>query len=200
MRAQATKTNFQYLSFQMQQLPEYEIAKGVLKGDSKSEAALYRRYCARMFSVCQRYADNRQEAEDMLQEGFIRVFADLRDFRFEGSLEGWVRRVVIRTALRYLRNKKNVTSLEAHDMEAEGCCPDELLAEEIDSSHKVIELMQHLPQGYRTVLNLYAIEGYSHEEIAGLLQISIGTSKSQLFKARNMLRSLLEKSIQKVNV
>lgn len=184
----------------MQQLSEYEIARGVLKGDTKSEEALYRRYCARMFSVCQRYADNRQEAEDILQEGFIRVFADLRDFRFEGSLEGWVRRVVIRTALRYLRSKKAVESLDVQDLEGETTCPDELLAEEIDSSQKVVELMQNLPQGYRTVLNLYAIEGYSHEEIAGLLGIGIGTSKSQLFKARNMLRGLLEKSIQKVNV
>lgn len=137
----------------------------------------------------------------MLQEGFIRVFADLRDFRFEGSLEGWIRRVIVRTALRHLRSKKELNRLELQeDLEMEANCPDELLADEIDSNRKVIDLMQDLPAGYRTVLNLYAIEGYCHEEIAGLLNISVGTSKSQLFKARNMLRGLLEKSAQKIRV
>lgn len=179
----------------MQDHSDIELVKGVLRGNPANEEALYRRFSAPMFRVCMRYAANRAEAEDMLQEGFMRVFTDLKDYRNAGSLEGWIRRVVVRAALRWLRNRR---AFEMDDL------PDDLfLAEPTSNGHHdhmdlsnesvlVVQLLQQLPTGYRTVLNLYAIEGYNHEEIAGLLNISVGTSRSQLSKARSLLRKMLE--------
>lgn len=172
---------------------DIHLVNGVLRGDARSEELLYRRFSVPMFRVCLRYAANRQEAEDMLQEGFMRVFTDLRDFRGEGSLEGWIRRVVIRSALRWLRRRRAFESLDGVSdsllqQTDESPEPDLLIHENC----LVTELLQQLPPGYRTVLNLHVIEGYSHEEIAGLLGIHVGTSRSQLSKARTTLRKLLE--------
>jgi len=180
----------------MHDFSDIELVNGVLRGKASCEEALYRRFSAPMFRVCMRYAANRSEAEDMLQEGFMRVFTDLKDYRQDGSLEGWIRRVVVRAALRWLRKRR---AFEMADL------PDELFLTEqngngnhdqaglIDESKLVVQLLQQLPTGYRTVLNLYAIEGYSHEEIAGLLNINVATSRSQLSKARAMLRKMMEK-------
>ena len=180
-------------------MPDYsniELVNGALKGDARCEEVLYSRFSLPMFRLCLRYAANRSEAEDMMQEGFMRVFTDLKHYRNEGSLEGWIRKVMVRAALRWLQQRR---AFEKSDL------PDELYliepngnghAEEhplVDESKQVIQLLQQLPPGYRTVLNLYAIEGYSHEEIAEILQISVGSSRSQLSKARNLLRKMLEK-------
>lgn len=172
---------------------EQEMIKGVLRGDARYEEALYRHFSVPMFKLCLRYAGDKSEAEDMLQEGFIRVFSDLGAYRFEGSLEGWIRRVVLRAALRVLRQKRYFDALEDFpDAHIDAAEPDEPAAG-VGASH-IARLMQMLPAGYRTVLNLYAVEGYSHEEIAGLMGISVGTSKSQLFKARAMMKILVEKN------
>lgn len=175
-----------------QEFTDIELVQGVLRGDTACEEALYHRFSVPMFRVCLRYAANRTEAEDMLQEGFLRVFVDLKHYRGEGSLEGWIRRVVIRAALRWLRQRR---AFAYADLEPEAL---QTTAEETpvpdwdgDDSKRVALLMQRLPPGYRTVLNLFAIEGYSHEEIADLLNISVGTSRSQLSKARTLLRKLL---------
>jgi RNA polymerase sigma-70 factor (ECF subfamily) len=187
----------------MHDYSDIELVKAVLQGNTASEEALYRRFSVPMFRVCLRYAANRPEAEDMLQEGFMRVFADLKDYREAGSLEGWIRRVVVRAALRWLRKRR---AFEMADL------PDEIFLaaqngnghhenlELVDESKKVVQCMQKLPTGYRTVLNLYAVEGYDHEEIAELLNINIGTSRSQLSKARVMLRKLLEneRTVQRI--
>lgn len=177
----------------MSDQPEHDLVKGILRGDVRCEERLYRRYSVPMFRVCLRYARDRAEAEDMLQEGFLRVFADLRHFRFEGSLEGWVRRVVVRAALRLLRRHRAFEQLDeqAPDFTATGFDPSEDDPLPQSDNALIVQLMQQLPPGYRTVLNLYAIEGYSHEEIAGLLGISVGTSRSQLFKARALLKKML---------
>lgn len=172
---------------------EHDLVKGVLRGDARCEESLYRRYSVPMFRVCLRYAHDRAEAEDLLQEGFLRVFADLRDFRFEGSLEGWIRRVVVRAALRALRRRRVFERLDEQTAEsADSQAPefDESLPE--SDNALVVAFLQRLPPGYRAVLNLYAIEGYSHEEIAGLLGISVGASRSQLFKARARLKKMLD--------
>lgn len=186
----------------MHEYSEIELVKGALRGKANCEEALYRRFSAPMFRVCLRYAANRSEAEDMLQEGFMRVFVDLKDYREEGSLEGWIRKVVVRAALRWLRNRR---AFEMADL------PDEIFlaeqngnghhdeSESADESKKVVQLMQQLPTGYRTVLNLYAVEGYAHEEIARLLNISVGTSRSQLSKARAMLRKLMDRKRVAIN-
>ncbi|MBL7776146.1 MAG: sigma-70 family RNA polymerase sigma factor [Saprospiraceae bacterium] len=177
---------------------DIELVRGALRGDARCEEALYRRFSQPMFRVCQRYAANRTEAEDMLQEGFLRVFADLRHFRHEGSLEGWVRRVIVRACLRWLRKRRALqwTELPEQFPELEESPPEEA-AFWADESRRAVQLLQNLPPGYRTVLNLYAIEGYRHEEIAEALGISTGASRSQLSKARQLLRKLFEKHQEK---
>ena len=164
-----------------------------MQGKAYCEELLYRRFCVSMFRVCLRYATNRSEAEDMLQEGFMRVFSDLRDYRGIGSLEGWIRKVVVRAALRWLRKRR---AFETDDLEPElipvPTVETELSEPQPDNSKLVSQLMQQLPTGYRTVLNWFAIEGYRHEEIAELLGISVGTSRSQLSKARTLLKKMLQ--------
>lgn len=177
----------------MTKSPEYELVRRILRGDARSEEQLYRLFSVPMFRVCLRYARDRGEAEDMLQEGFLRVFTGLRHFRFEGSLEGWVRRVIVHAALRHLQQRQVFEQLEEDVQVCDEAGP-EILPDELPPAAEnalIVRLMQQLPAGYRTVLNLFAIEGYSHEEIAGLLGISIGTSRSQLFKARTLLKKLL---------
>ncbi|MCC6462608.1 MAG: sigma-70 family RNA polymerase sigma factor [Saprospiraceae bacterium] len=170
---------------------DIQLLQGAQRGDARCEEALYRRFNVPMFRVCLRYAANRQEAEDMLQEGFLRVFADLSGYRGEGSLEGWVRRVIVRSALRWLRQRRAFGTFEDLD-DTLTVEPDEPPALFPNDDHRLVtQLLQQLPPGYRTVLNLFALEGYSHEEIAGLLGINIGTSRSQLSKARAMLKQLL---------
>ncbi len=174
-------------------LPEQELVRRILRGDTRSEEQLYRLFSVPMFRVCLRYARDRAEAEDMLQEGFLQVFADLRDFRFEGSLEGWIRRIIVRTALRQLRQRHGFEQLTEETL-AQETADQALLSEDsatLAENALIARLMQQLPAGYRTVLNLFAIEGYSHEEIAGLLGINVGTSRSQLHKARAQLKKLL---------
>lgn len=171
---------------------DIQLVQGAQRGDARCEEALYRRFSVTMFRVCLRYANDRQEAQDMLQEGFMRVFADLSDYRGDGSLEGWIRRVVVRAALRALQQRRVFEQFEdLPDTQSTG--PDESMPEKPPAAdlRAVTQLLQQLPPGYRSVLNLFAIEGYSHEEIAGLLGISIGTSRSQLSKARAMLKRLL---------
>ena len=170
---------------------ERQIVKGVLRGDTEAEATLYRMYAVAMFRVCLRYARDTPEAEDMVQEGFLQVFTDLPQYRFEGSLEGWIRKVIVRTALRHLRRRQVFEPLD-HTPEAF------LRREEPEEApplpdyfEQVVHLMQQLPEGYRTILNLYAVEGYSHDEISEMLGISAGTSRSQLHKARALLRKML---------
>jgi RNA polymerase sigma factor (sigma-70 family) len=179
----------------MNGISEHELVKAVLRGNPRSESVLYERFSVPMFRVCLRYAKDRHEAEDMLQEGFLRIYTDLNQFRFEGSLEGWMRKVMIRTALRLLRQRQSFDQLEALDTGLIIDEPPELEPLKTGEAARIAALMQQLPPGYRSVLNLYAIEGYTHDEIAELLEISVGTSKSQLFKARNMLKTLLEKSL-----
>ena len=177
----------------MSEPTDIQLVQGAQRGDARCEEALYRRFSVPMFRVCLRYAANRDEARDLLQEGFMRVFADLRDYRGEGSLEGWIRRVVIRAALRWLRKRRAFEPVEIlPDMPGDE--PDEPLEglNEAGDLRLVTHLLQQLPPGYRTVLNLYAIEGHSHEEIAALLGIGVGTSRSQLSKARAMLKKMLK--------
>lgn len=149
---------------------------------------LYEQYFRQMFRICLRYARTTEDAEDYLQEAFVRVFHDLRQFRMEGPLGAWIRRVVINTVLQQLRRRKIVfsgddvgdfTNINAPDKDLPGNLDAELLTRYI----------QNLPDGYRVVFNMYAIEGYTHQEIADTLGIQVGTSKSQLSKARAMLRS-----------
>ena len=159
------------------------------KGDPRAQRYIYDRYAPRMFAVCCRYLSADMEAEDALVTAFTKVFKHIGQYRFEGSFEGWIRRIVVNEALSMIRKNKSVTHLqiEIHPDEQDLTFPDSQL-----EADELIELIAALPTGYRTVFNLYAIEGYAHQEIAEQLGINENTSKSQLSRARKMLRDLLE--------
>jgi RNA polymerase sigma-70 factor (ECF subfamily) len=162
------------------------LVQGCLANDAKSQEALYTRYVRRMYAVCLRYARHEAEAQDMLQDGFIRVFGKLRDFRQAGSLEGWVRRIMVTTCINHLRRLAvRMEHIGTDDLPAPAV-PEEALA--TLGLQEVQALLAALPTGYRTVFNLYAVEGYDHAEIAALLGIGESTSRSQLAKARRMLQ------------
>lgn len=178
----------------MQQLNDQELVSGVLRGSPAHQTALYRQYSVPMFRVVLRFARDKAEAEDMLQDGFIRVFRDMAQFRGDGALGGWIRRIMVNTALSHLRKQRDFIRDTADFSPFESLFrTDEDFASNMDAE-TLMKYLQKLPPGYRAVFNLYAIDGFSHEEIAEQLGISIGTSKSQLFKAREYLKKMLDKS------
>lgn len=148
---------------------------------------LYNRFAPKMYAVCLRYANNADDAQDLLQEGFIKVYKNLHRFRAEGSFEGWIRRVFINSSIEHYRKKvaklATVSEKEESTIESRDSNAIDSLAEK-----DIIALIQDLSPGYRTVFNLYVIEGYSHKEIGELLSISEGTSKSQLARAKSILQ------------
>lgn len=172
-------------------LGEKELIQGCAKGDRASQKALYERYCRKMMVVCQRYARSTQEAEDILQEGFIKVFKAIPDFRSESKLETWITRIMINTALNSQRQKLYLMPMvDVTDV----ALPER---EEVSLSgfhlEELTKMVQSLPDGCRIVFNLFAIEGYGHQEIAKMLEISEGTSKSQYNRAKSLLRAKLER-------
>ena len=173
-------------------MTEQAILAGCLNNDPVAQRELYNRYSPKMLSVCYRFAPHREDAEDMLQEGFIRVFTQIQSFRNSGSFEGWIRRIIVHTCINFLKkHKKFNESLDlayvVNIQVKEETVPSLMLA------RQVVECIRLLPVGYRTVLNLYAIEGYSHKEIAGMLDIEESTSRSQYTRAKTMLESILVK-------
>jgi len=147
-----------------------------------------------MFRVVLRFARDRSEAEDMLQDGFIRVFRDMAQFRGEGALGGWIRRIMVNTALSHLRKQRDfLRDTPDYSPFENSLRTEEDFAANLDAE-TLLGYLQRLPPGYRAVFNLYVIEGFSHEEIAQQLGISVGTSKSQLFKAREYLKRIVDKS------
>ncbi len=163
-----------------------------------AQKALYLRYKNKMFVLCLRYANSREDAEDILQEGFVKVFRDLHQYKGAGSLEGWIRKVILNVALQYIRKQKTWQPQLMPDISMfENKLPSETEGETFDRElvRQVLHLMQQMPVGFRTVLNLYIMEEYSHQQIAEELGISIGTSKSQLFRAKAFLKELVEKTI-----
>jgi RNA polymerase sigma-70 factor (ECF subfamily) len=175
---------------------QQEILEACKKGNRLAQRHFYEHFKDKMFGVCLRYANNRQDAEDMLQEGFIKVFRDLHQYQGLGSLEGWVRRVIVNVALQMLRKQKNAFETMELDHVAYRFGEEMTVFEEGNELAKaLIKLMHKLPTGFRTVLNLYVMEEFSHAQIAEELGISIGTSKSQLNRAKAHLRALLDKSL-----
>ena len=171
---------------------EEQLVKDCLKDKPRAQRELYNLYAPKMLGVCLRYIGEEVEAEDVLMQGFIKVFKNLTKFRFEGSLEGWIRRIMINESLTYIRRNKTI-HLEIETVE--NIYSDEL---SIRTDHLELEdlvsFVSRLPAGYRTVFNLYAIEGFSHREIAEKLGINENTSKSQLSRARNMLQRFIKMS------
>lgn len=169
-----------------------ELIEHCLENDPRAQEFLYKRFSRRMYGVCLRFARNSLEADDILQEGFIKVFSFLKDFRQEGSLEGWIRRIVVNTAINYYNSKQNEWKETSIDKAESYQSVSEDTLDKISTSD-ILNLIQELPEGYRMVFNLYIIEGYNHQEIAEMLHISENTSKSQLSRARMTLQERLTK-------
>lgn len=165
---------------------EKDIIKGCCEGNIIAQKILYKSLSSKMFGVCMRYTNDYHIAEDILQDGFIKVFKNISKYRGEGSFEGWIRRIFVNTAIEHYRKKVNmyaVTEIESdHIKTYDGDIVDQLQAEDL------LRLIGELSPGYRTVFNMYVIEGYSHQEIGEMLGISEGTSKSQLSRARSLLQ------------
>lgn len=166
---------------------EYELAKAIKQGDRKAQTLLYDRYSGLMLAICLRYLGDKMLAEDVMIQGFMKIFDKIGQFSFNGSFEGWIKRIMVNEALMKLRSMKNI-EVDMDEVSASNFKTNETTSLERDD---LMNMIQSLPHGYRTVFNLYAIEGYSHAEIAKQLGISEGTSKSQLSRARALLQEKL---------
>ncbi len=165
-----------------------EIINGCLKGNRRDQELLYRRHAAKLYAVCLQYSGNDEEARDILQEGFIKIFENLVNYKHEGSFDGWMRRIMVNTALEKYRSKHMLHRVDDIDQIPE---PDAEPDNEDYAGLQAVDLMmiiRDLPPKYRMVFNLFAIEGYSHKEISSMMNISEGTSKSNLSRARVILQ------------
>jgi RNA polymerase sigma factor (sigma-70 family) len=164
------------------------IIKGCLDGNRRDQELLYRRHSAKLYAVCLQYSGNDDEARDILQEGFIKIFENLGHYKHEGSFEGWIRRITVNTALEKFRSKHNLYRVDDIDLITEPDAePDNQDYAGLEAND-LLEIIRELPPKYRMVFNLYAIEGYSHKEISKMANISEGTSKSNLSRARAILQ------------
>lgn len=176
-------------------LREEEIIKGCIKGDRSQQRALYEAYCQKMMAIAKRYTKTTEEAEDVLQEAFVKVFASIGSFRNDSKLNTWITRIVINTALNAQRSKLyllpmvDIENTNLHENESVSLAGFELA--------ELISMIQSLPDGCRMVFNLFAIEGYSHKEIGEMLGVNEGTSKSQYNRAKELLRLKLKNHEEK---
>jgi RNA polymerase sigma factor (sigma-70 family) len=179
----------------IQELPDAELVKGCLAGNASYQQFLYNQFAARMLTVCILYTSNRAEAEDILQESFIIVYEKLWQFKGAGSLEGWIRRIVVNKCLEHFRKATQILPL----VTIEGIENDYYSVEEIASSiakKELLRMIHELPPRYRLVFNLYVFEEMPHKEIAKLLEITEGTSKSNLFNAREILKKKINQNMK----
>lgn len=169
---------------------EEKIVAGCKANDHKAFEIVYKKYYRTLLGISLRYSSNSAEAEDILQDAFIKIFNSIQSFEMKGSFEGWMKRIVQNTAINQYR--KNLRfGLYVAEEDAAGDDGLDALLDNFETKD-VLLLLNKLPEGYRIIINLYCIDGYSHKEIAEMLNISTGTSKSQLFKARNQLKQLIE--------
>lgn len=178
-------------STHLNQLNEDELIEGCIRQDVHFQKMLYQKYAGKMMAVCLRYCNSRQEAEDVLQDAFIKIFDKIRYFEKRGSLEGWIRRIMVNSALK--SNDKRVYKFEPGSLEHTEEPAFNAKAISNLETKKLLEIIQELPEGYKAVFNLYAIEGYSHKEIGDILNISEVTSRTQYARAKKYLIKLLEK-------
>jgi RNA polymerase sigma-70 factor (ECF subfamily) len=177
-----------------------DILKGCRKRNSRAQTELFNRFSARFLGICRRYTGSIDDAEDIMISGFMKIFEKIHQFKGEGSFEAWMTRIMVNESLTYIRRNKSMSanvSVEIADRE-----PDYSLAESSWDADDLLAVVDELPIGYRTVFNLYVMEGYSHKEVAELLNISEGASKSQLSRAKVQLKHkilLLEEKIKKQN-
>ncbi len=172
-------------------MTEKQLIEACKQDKRQAQQELYNRFAPLMYGVCRRYVRTEADIEDILLTGFMKVFKNIPQYSGNGSFEGWIRRIMVNESLMWLRKHKNLklnVELEGHkhDREMAASIEDKMSADEI------LGLLDQLPEGYKTVFNLYVIEGYSHQEIATRLNVSVNTSKSQLIKARRKLQTLLK--------
>lgn len=169
---------------------EEEILEACKKKKRKYQEILYRTYARKMYGICMSYAGDRDMAQDILQDAFIKVFRRIKEFKGDGSLEGWIRRIMVNTAIDHLRKQTREHSYFTDEITEEAHGPD--VIEDL-KARDILDLVAQLPAGARVIFNLYALEGFTHKEIAVKMDISEGTSKSQFNRARRMLISLINK-------
>jgi len=171
-------------------MTDHELAQGCAEGRRDAQEMLWKLYSRKMMTVCLRYCDSREEAEDVMQEGFIKVFDKINQWQGTGPLGGWIRTIMVNTSLTYLRSRnkwRNTTDIDtAHNLEGE-----DISAVSQMNEASLMGLIATMPAGYRTVFNLFAIEGYAHKEIGDMMGISENTSKTQFLKAKNWLQKKL---------
>lgn len=171
-------------------MTDEQLVKECVSGNTIAQKKFYDLFAKKMMGVCLRYTNNLEEAQDVLQDGFIKIFGKLHDFESKGSLEGWVRRIMVNTALdHYRKNKKHQNDVDV-DVVGYKLEKDDYIVEAI-TAEDLLKIIQAIPEGYRVVFNLFAIEGYSHKEIAERLGVTESTSKSQYSRAKSLLRRLL---------
>lgn len=169
---------------------ESDLIKGCIEGNPEMQKLLYDLYSSKMYGVCLRYAENAEDANDVMQEGFIKVYRSLPKFRAEGSFEGWIRRIFVNTSIEHYRKKTkkyNITEVQENTIE-----DNELSALDSLATKDILNIINELSPGYKQVFNLHVVEGYSHKEIADILGITEGTSKSQLARAKGVLKKIIE--------
>lgn len=171
-------------------MDDIELIKRVLENDTTAQEMLYKKYSSKMYALCLRYSRHQMEAEDLLQDGFIKIFANLSKYSFEGSFEGWMRKIFTNTAISSVSKKQFKNEMYVAD-ENFTLASNEITIIQKISEQELIAIISTLPIGYRTIFNLYVIDGYSHLEIAEMLDITESTSRSQLTKAKKYLRTLL---------
>lgn len=176
---------------------ELDIIRDCIDGKRLAQKCLYDHFASKMLGVCMRYAKDRAEAEDMLQEGFIKVFQNISKFKHEGSFEGWIRRIMIFTAINWFKHRSRKFQ---EDLDTEGYdapFEDDIVSK--ISAKEIVALVQQMPEGYRMIFNLYAVEGYTHKEISQLMGIAEGTSKSQYSRAKQYMQAALAKHYHILN-
>ena len=177
---------------------EAELIKGCVSGNPRAQKQLYDTFSGKMMGVCLRYCKSEEVAQDALQEGFVKVFSKLSEFKMDGSFEGWIRRIMVNTSLDILRKDKK-HAFHADVDEVSFLLPDNETITGDLAAQELLKLLNTLPDGYRVVFNMFAIEGFSHKEIAEHLGVTENTSKSQYSRARAYLRDCIERLEQREN-
>ncbi len=173
---------------------EQQLIKGCLEGIPVFHQMLYKRYASKMLIVCMRYSNSREEAEDILQEGFITVFEKMYQFRMQGSFEGWVRRIMVNKSLEHLRKESKIYPIQPIDNIEDKFVSPEYVLSTIEAK-ELLKMIQELPPAYKMVFNMYVFDGMTHKEIAAALGIAEGTSKSNLSDARKVLKKKIRRNI-----
>lgn len=170
------------------------LVKECIKGNAKAQRLLFDKFSQKMLGVCLRYTKNQYEAEDALQEGFVKAFSKLKDFSNQGSLEGWIRRIMVNTSLDAIRKNTKFMKDVSIDTVDYQIGNEDFIVEGLNAED-LMKLINSMPEGYKVIFNMFAIEGYSHQEISTTLGISESTSKSQYMRAKGYLRNRLEAKV-----